>query len=80
MTKTMDTIGGGGGSRIRLTVFSANQGISGIPFNFKSFRAILTIFNDRNKFNNPNQNQNFLHQIYTKRKMFNQKNVSATDN
>jgi hypothetical protein len=26
--------GGGGGSRIRLTVFSANSDMSGIPFNF----------------------------------------------
>ena len=66
--------GGGGGSRIILADFSANQDMSGFPFNFKSFWAILSIFNEQNKFNKLNQNQNFLHQIYTKRKNLNPKN------
>jgi hypothetical protein len=58
--------GGGGGSRIRLTRFSANRDISGIPFDFNSLRPFHTIFNEQNKFNQFNHNQNFLHQIYTK--------------
>ncbi|MDL1987923.1 MAG: hypothetical protein LWX08_09760 [Deltaproteobacteria bacterium] len=63
--------GGGGGSRIRLTVFSANSDMLGFPLNFKAVRAFLTIFNKQNKFNNPIQNKNFLHQIYPKAKIKN---------
>ncbi|MCK4619293.1 MAG: hypothetical protein KAT52_05060 [Desulfobacterales bacterium] len=63
--------GGGGGSRIRLTAFSANSGMSGFPLNFKPVRAFLAIFNKQNKFNNPIQNKNFLHQIYPKDKIKN---------
>ncbi|MCD4812035.1 hypothetical protein K8R14_05605, partial [bacterium] len=63
--------GGGGGSRIRHTAFSANSDISGIPLNFKSVKAFLIIFNKQNKFNNSIQNQNFLHQIYPKDKIKN---------
>ena len=58
--------GGGGGSRIRHTAFSANSDMSGFPLNFKAVRPFLSIFNKQNKFNNSIQNQNFLHQIYTK--------------
>ena len=65
------------GTWIRLTVFSINRDILGIPFNFKSFIHFFTIFNNQNKLNKFNQNQNILHQIYTKVKISIQKFVPA---
>jgi len=58
----------------RLAVFSANQDISGFPFDFKTLKYFLT------SFNNHNQNQNILHQIYTKVKMPIRKIVPAVEN